>query len=50
VPTLNPVLGYETCTVLVKDVLDQDGSVYELVLGRNLLTKEEVDRPMDPNP
>jgi len=48
VTALNPVLGYETCTMLAKDALDQERSVYDLVLERNLLTQEELDRLMAP--
>ncbi len=48
VTALNPVLGYETCTALARDALDQERSVYELVLERNLLTQEELDRLMAP--
>jgi aspartate ammonia-lyase len=48
VTALNPVLGYEVCTELAKDALENDRSVYDLVLERNLLSKEELERLLDP--
>ena len=48
VTALNPVLGYEACTELAKDALEQDRSVYDLVLERKLLSKEELDRLLNP--
>jgi aspartate ammonia-lyase len=48
VTALNPVLGYEACTELAKDALENDRSVYDLVLERNLLSKEELERLLDP--
>ena len=48
VTALNPVLGYEVCTELAKVALEQDRSVYDLVLERQLLSKEELDRLLDP--
>ncbi len=43
VTALNPVLGYEVCTSLAKEALEQNRGVYELVLEKNLLTQEELD-------
>jgi aspartate ammonia-lyase len=48
VTALNPVLGYETCTSLAKDALENDRSVYDLVLERGLLSKEALDKLLDP--
>ena len=48
VTALNPVLGYETCTILAKEAMQQNKGVYELVLEKNLLTKEELDEIMKP--
>jgi aspartate ammonia-lyase len=42
------VLGYEVCTALAREALEQDRGVYELVLERSLLTKEELDELLDP--
>lgn len=43
VTALNPILGYETCTNLAKEALDNELSVYDLVIEKNLLSKEELD-------
>ncbi|MDP8206499.1 MAG: aspartate ammonia-lyase [Candidatus Electryonea clarkiae] len=48
VTALNPVLGYETCTELARDALENNRSVYDLVLEKNLLTKEELDKLLAP--
>jgi aspartate ammonia-lyase len=43
VTALNPVLGYEASTQLAKEALENNRGVYELVLEKNLLSKEELD-------
>lgn len=48
VTALVPKLGYEVCTELASEALEKDLGVYDLVLERNLLTKEELDRLMSP--
>jgi len=48
VTALNPVLGYETSTKLAKEALENNRSVYELVLEKNLLSKDELDRLLLP--
>ncbi len=48
VTALNPVLGYETSTMLAKEALETNRGVYELVLENNLLTKEELDNLLRP--
>ena len=48
VTALNPVLGYETCTALAKEALENDRGVYELVLEKKLLSREELDRLLAP--
>ncbi len=48
VTALNPVLGYEACTMLAKEALEQNRGVYELVLEHKLLTKEELDNLLLP--
>ena len=48
VTALNPVLGYETCTVLAKEALESERGVYELVLEKKLLSREELDRLLAP--
>jgi aspartate ammonia-lyase len=48
VTALNPVLGYEACTMVAKEALEQNRGVYELVLEKKLLTKEELDELLLP--
>ncbi|MEW6411318.1 MAG: aspartate ammonia-lyase [Candidatus Zixiibacteriota bacterium] len=48
VTALSPVLGYEMCTMLAKEALASNRGVYELVLEKNLLSKEELDRLLAP--
>jgi len=48
VTALNPFLGYETCTQLAKDALESKESVYDLVLNRKLMTKEQLDKILAP--
>jgi aspartate ammonia-lyase len=48
VTALVPELGYEVCTQLAKDALEQDRWVVELVLERKLLTRAQVDEILDP--
>lgn len=48
VTALNPILGYEACSSLAKTALADNRSVYDLVLERELMTKEELDEVMKP--
>ena len=48
VTALNPILGYETCTQLAKEALEENKGVYELVLEKKLLSKEELDEALNP--
>jgi aspartate ammonia-lyase len=48
VTALNPVLGYEISTQVAKEALEKNCGVYELVLEKNLLTKEELDNILKP--
>lgn len=48
VTALNPVLGYEVCTKLAKEALETGGSVYDLVLEKELISKEELDKLLAP--
>ena len=48
VTALVPVLGYEVCTELAKEALESDRGVVELLLERKLLTREQIDRILDP--
>jgi aspartate ammonia-lyase len=42
------VLGYEVSTKLAKEALEKDRGVYELVLEKKLLTKEQLDDLLKP--
>ncbi|KPL14755.1 MAG: aspartate ammonia-lyase [Bacteroides sp. SM23_62] len=48
VTALNPVLGYEVSSQLAKEALEQDRGVYELVLEKQLLSKDELDELLKP--
>lgn len=48
VTALNPHLGYETCTALAKKALEDNQSVYDLVLEQKLLSKEQLDDVLAP--
>jgi len=48
VTALNPYLGYEVSTQLAKEALVSNRSVYELVLEKGLLTKDQLDMILAP--
>ena len=48
VTALNPHLGYEVCTLLAKQALAENASVYDLVLEQQLLSKEQLDDMLAP--
>ncbi len=48
VTALSPVLGYEVCTALAREALESDRGVYELVLEKKLLSKEDLDKLLSP--
>jgi aspartate ammonia-lyase len=48
VTALVPVLGYETSTNVAKEALDSGRGVYDILLERKLLTREELDRVLNP--
>lgn len=48
VTALNPYIGYEASTELAKEALEQNKGVYNLVLEKGLLTKEELDNILLP--
>jgi aspartate ammonia-lyase len=45
---LNPVVGYENASEIAKEALRTGKSVYDLVLEKNLFTKEELDDLLKP--
>ncbi|WP_109620278.1 aspartate ammonia-lyase [Sediminitomix flava] len=48
VTALNPVLGYKVCSALAKEALRENRSVYDLVLEKKLLEKEDLDDILSP--
>lgn len=48
VTALKPYIGYSNCSEIAKEALKTGGSVYQLVLDKKLLTKEQLDKILDP--
>ncbi|WP_430614345.1 aspartate ammonia-lyase [Flavobacterium sp. JP2137] len=48
VTALNPYIGYKASTAIAKEALVTGKGVYQLVLERELLTKERLDEILDP--
>jgi aspartate ammonia-lyase len=48
VTALVPVIGYEPSAAIAKEALKTGGSVYELVMEKGLLTKEQLDDILKP--
>lgn len=48
VTALNPVIGYEKSTIVAKEALDTGASVYDLVMEKGWLTKEQLDAILAP--
>src|SRR5574338_831233 len=48
VTALVPVLGYETATEIAKEALATGRGVYDLVCDRGLMTRDDLDRVLDP--
>ncbi|MDU1890851.1 MAG: aspartate ammonia-lyase [Dysgonomonas sp.] len=48
VTALNPYIGYNNSTTIAKEALETGQSVYDLVLSKNVLSKEELDRILNP--
>jgi len=48
VTALNPHLGYEVCTVLAREALADNSSVYDLGLEQRLLSKTQLDHVLAP--
>jgi aspartate ammonia-lyase len=49
VTALVPELGYEKATAIAKEALESGRGVYELVLEQRLLSREELDRLLNPD-
>jgi aspartate ammonia-lyase len=48
ITALNPILGYEICSKLAKEALEQNRGVYDLVIEKELLSKQELDQVLSP--
>jgi len=48
VTALVPILGYEAASEIARDALESGRGVYDLVCDRGLMTREELDRALDP--
>ncbi|HEY4306250.1 MAG TPA: aspartate ammonia-lyase [Gemmatimonadaceae bacterium] len=48
VTALVPVIGYEHATSVAKEALDSGKGVYDVVMSRGLLTREQLDEILDP--
>jgi aspartate ammonia-lyase len=48
VTALVPAIGYETATEVARTALDTGRSVYDLVMERGLMTRDELDRALNP--
>ena len=48
VTALNPFIGYENSAMIAKESLQTGKSVYDIVLERNLLKKEQLDEILSP--
>ncbi len=48
VTSLNPILGYETCSAIAKEALASNKRVYDIVLEQGLVSKEELDKLLLP--
>lgn len=48
VTALNPYIGYENSTIVAKEALETNRGVYDLVLEKKLLTKEQLDEILKP--
>lgn len=49
VTALNPVIGYKNSTKIAKEALETGKGVYELVLSHDILSKEDLDKILEPN-
>ncbi len=48
ITALNPVLGYEKSTQIAKEALEKNLSLYDLVLEKGLISKEELEKLLAP--
>jgi aspartate ammonia-lyase len=48
ITALVPIIGYETSTEIAREALETGRGVYELVMERKLLTRQELERALNP--
>ena len=48
VTALNPYIGYKNSTKVAKEALETNRSVYDIVLEKELMTKDKLDEALDP--
>ena len=48
VTALSPVIGYETSSQVAQEALKTGKGVYDIVLEKGLLSKEELDELLNP--
>jgi aspartate ammonia-lyase len=48
VTALVPVIGYEQATSVAKEALESGQGVFDVVMSRGLLTREQLERALDP--
>jgi aspartate ammonia-lyase len=48
VTALVPIIGYEQATSVAKEALESGKGVYEIVTARGLMTRQQLDRALDP--
>ena len=48
VTALNPYIGYDNSTFLAKEAMNSGKSIYDLVIEKNILTKDELDTILKP--
>lgn len=48
VTALNPYIGYKNSTVVAKEALETDRSIYDIVIEKGLMSQEELDKVLNP--
>ena len=48
VTALNPYIGYDNSTILAKEAIKTGKSIYDLVIEKNILSKEQLDTILKP--
>lgn len=48
VTALNPIIGYKNSTKCAKEALETGKSLYDVVLEKGLMSKDELDKALDP--